>query len=187
METFRVASYVGECSRQVHHWACQNKGEPAMWLFLAFLTVPLIEIALFIQVGGWIGLWPTLGVVVLTAILGTWLVKSQGIAAIENLRGTFSRLEDPSEALAHGAMILVSGALLLTPGFFTDAVGFALLMPPVRHVLYQYLRKRITVRRFEMGEDPRRPHGQDTVIETEYHEIDPAKRPTHPTSGWTKH
>jgi UPF0716 protein FxsA len=165
----------------------QNKGEHAMWLFLAFLTIPLIEIALFIQVGGLIGLWATLGIVVLTAILGTWLVKSQGIAAIENLRGTFSRLEDPSEALAYGAMILISGALLLTPGFFTDAVGFLLLSPHIRRAVFQYLRKRISVRRFEMGSAPHSRHQRDTVIETEYHEVEPSKRPTHPTSGWTKH
>ena len=103
-----------------------------MWLFLAFLAVPLIEIALFIQVGGLIGLWPTLLIVILTAIAGTYLVRSQGAQAIGNLRQSFSTLDDPTVHLAHGAMILVSGALLLTPGFFTDAVGFALLMPPVR-------------------------------------------------------
>ncbi|MBZ0123079.1 MAG: FxsA family protein, partial [Roseovarius sp.] len=96
-----------------------------MWLLLAFLTVPLIEIALFIQVGGAIGLWPTLGIVVLTAVLGAWMVRSQGALALGQLRTSFSRLEDPAEPLAHAAMILVSGALLLTPGLFTDAVGFA--------------------------------------------------------------
>ncbi|MEO1285405.1 MAG: FxsA family protein, partial [Pseudomonadota bacterium] len=82
-----------------------------MWLFLTFLAVPLIEIALFIQVGGFIGLWPTLGIVVLTAVLGTWLVRSQGAMALGQLRGSFSRLDDPTEPLAHGAMILVAGAL----------------------------------------------------------------------------
>ncbi|MBO6624228.1 MAG: FxsA family protein, partial [Roseicyclus sp.] len=113
-----------------------------MWLFVAFLMVPLIEIALFIQVGGLIGLWPTLGIVVLTAILGTWLVRSQGRQALENLRRSFGALNDPTEPLAHGAMILFSGALLLTPGFFTDAVGFALLVPGVRNVVFRELRKR---------------------------------------------
>lgn len=166
-----------------------------MWLFLAFLAVPLIEIALFIQIGGLIGLWPTLGIVVLTAILGTLLVRTQGAMALNNLRGSFSRLEDPSEPLAHGAMILVSGALLLTPGFFTDAVGFALLMPPVRSAVFQYLRKRIKVQRFEMGGDSRlhraepRPSSsdRDIVIEGDYSEVTPPKQPTHSSSGWTKH
>jgi len=166
-----------------------------MWLFLAFLAVPLIEIALFIQVGGFIGLWPTLGIVVLTAILGTYLVKTQGAMAMNNLRGSFSRLEDPSEPLAHGAMILVSGALLLTPGFFTDAVGFALLMPPVRSAVFRYLRSRVKVQRFDMGpggpqsmhKEHRPSRGGETIIEGEYTEVAPTKQPTHPTSGWTKH
>ena len=161
-----------------------------MWLFLAFLAVPLIEIALFIQVGGLIGLWPTLGIVVLTAILGTWLVRAQGSLALNNLRGSFSRLDDPSEPLAHGAMILFSGALLLTPGFFTDAVGFALLMPPVRSALFGYLRKRVKVQRFDMGVQRQSPHtqsGRDTIIDADYHEVDPKQRPSDGPSGWTKH
>lgn len=101
-----------------------------MWLFLAFLAVPLIEIALFIQVGGLIGLWPTLGIVILTAILGTWLVRSQGLRALSELQGSFSRLEDPSKPLAHGAMILLSGALLLTPGFSPMPSAFCCCHPP---------------------------------------------------------
>lgn len=165
-----------------------------MWLFLAFLLVPLIEIGLFIQVGGWIGLWPTLGIVVLTAIAGTWLVRSQGIMAMNELRGSFSRLEDPAMPLAHGAMILLAGALLLTPGFFTDGVGFALLMPPVRLAVIGYLRKRIRVQRFEMGNSPRqedpfaeRPRREDVVIDAEFTDVTDRKKPTHPGSGWTKH
>jgi len=164
-----------------------DNGVSAMWLFAAFLLVPLIEIALFIQVGGAIGLWPTLGIVVLTAILGTWLVRTQGAMAMGKLRRSFSDLDDPTEPLAPGAMILVAGALLLTPGFFTDAVGFALLAPPVRHAVFNYLRKRVHVQKFEMGpEKPRHPHQPD-VIETEYHEV--SQKDQHPKgdSGWTRH
>lgn len=162
-----------------------------MWLFLAFLAVPLIEIALFIQVGGSIGLWPTLGIVILTAILGTWLVRTQGRLAINHLRSSFNELNDPTEPLAHGAMILIAGALLLTPGFFTDAVGFALLTPVFRRAAFQYLRKRVHVARFEMGEnpqDPRKPsRPSDDVIEGDYEDVSSAKKPTHESSGWTKH
>jgi UPF0716 family protein affecting phage T7 exclusion len=103
-----------------------------MWLIVAFIAIPLIEIALFIQVGGLIGLWPTLGIVLLTAVAGSFLMRSQGLATLERLRGSLSRMDDPSEPLAHGAMILFGGALLLTPGFFTDALGLALMLPPVR-------------------------------------------------------
>ncbi|WP_299349172.1 FxsA family protein [uncultured Shimia sp.] len=161
-----------------------------MWLFLAFVGVPLIEIALFIQVGGAIGLWPTLLVVVVTAVIGTFLVRTQGLLALGKLQRSFSELEDPTEPLAHGAMILISGALLLTPGFFTDAVGFAFLMPPVRVAVYKYLRSRVTVQSFSMGSthhQNNRPNQDPDVIDGEFTEVDPGKRPTHQPSGWTKH
>ncbi|TDE36993.1 FxsA family protein [Antarcticimicrobium sediminis] len=163
-----------------------------MYLFLAFLAVPVIEIALFIQVGGLIGLWPTLAIVVLTAMLGTWLVRTQGRVAMGQLQRAFSELDDPTEPLAHGAMILLAGALLLTPGFFTDAVGFALLMPPVRLAVFRYVRSRITVARFEMGSGmgtgrpPHRP-GRDDVIDADYTEVKPEpRRPGQRPSGWVE-
>ncbi|MGH1446035.1 MAG: FxsA family protein [Cognatishimia sp.] len=164
-----------------------------MWLFLAFLAVPLIEIGLFIQVGGAIGLWPTLLIVVLTAILGTWLVRNQGAMAMGNLRQSFSELNDPTEPLAHGAMILIAGALLLTPGFFTDAVGFAFLMPPVRVAVIKYARSRIKVQNFAMGGNPNdmrynaQTRADEDVIDGEFAEVDMDKKPTHGPSGWTKH
>ncbi|WP_226780364.1 FxsA family protein [Oceaniglobus trochenteri] len=167
-----------------------------MWLFALFLAVPIVEIALFIQVGGWIGLWPTLGIVILTAVLGTWLVRTQGALAMSQLRGSFNELRDPTEPLAHGAMILLAGALLLTPGFFTDATGFALLIPPVRQAVFRFLRARIKVQTFEYGQarGPGArpgPAGRGDVIDGDYVEVDPPKKPTHDTSnspsGWTRH
>ena len=146
-----------------------------MWLLIAFIAVPLIEIALFIQVGGVIGLWPTLALVVLTALLGTWLLRLQGTVALAELRRSFSEVEDPSEPLAHGAMILFAGALLLTPGFFTDAVGFALLSPPVRRRIFTEIRKRVRVQAFEGG--PRRPsHDQPDIIDAEFEDLDAPRR-----------
>lgn len=168
-----------------------------MWLFLAFLMVPLIEIALFIQVGGLIGLWPTLLIVVLTAIAGTFLVRTQGVQAIQSLRRSLSELDDPTVHLAHGAMILVSGALLLTPGFFTDAVGFLLLVPGFRLWVMRQARKRMNVQTFTVGPDGPVPPGSnrerpsrrrgDRVVEGEYTEVTPDKKPTHEPSGWTRH
>lgn len=166
-----------------------------MWLFFIFIAVPIIEIALFIQLGGFIGLWPTLLIVVLTAIIGTQLVRQQGRQALESLRGSFSQLEDPSEPLAHGAMILFAGALLLTPGFFTDAVGFSLLVPAFRKAAFAYIRARVKIQSFQMGSQQREyRRGQDDVIETQYHEVKTGedmpphpKTPTHKPSGWTKH
>ncbi|WP_197917846.1 FxsA family protein [Thiosulfatihalobacter marinus] len=161
-----------------------------MWLLLAFVAVPLIEIALFIQVGGAIGLWPTLVIVLLTALAGTWLVRTQGAMAIGKLQRSFSELDDPTEPLAHGAMIIVAGALLLTPGFFTDAIGFALLMPPVRVAVFRYLQRNIRVQRFSMGETQAPRHsraGRADIIDGEFSEVEPPKTPTHRPSGWTKH
>lgn len=158
-----------------------------MYLFLAFLLVPLIEIALFIQVGGLIGLWPTLAIVVLTAVLGTWMVRSQGQVAMGQLRSSFSVLNDPTEPLAHGAMILVSGALLLTPGFFTDAVGFALLMPPIRSAVFRYLKSKVVVHQFQMGPTPAdRRNPRDDVIDGEFEDVTPSRDPNARPSGWVE-
>lgn len=153
-----------------------------MWLFLLFLAIPLIEIALFIQVGGVIGLPWTLAIVILTAVAGTYLVRSQGLMALSQIRGSFERLDNPAEPLAHGAMILFSGALLLTPGFFTDGVGFALLLPPVRAALFRFLRSRVNVQSMAFGSPPR--PSDDTTIDGTYEEVPP--QPRDGPSGWTK-
>lgn len=168
-----------------------------MWLLLAFIIVPMVEIGLFIQVGGWLGLWPTLAIVLLTAFLGTWLVRAQGALALSELRGSLSGQSDPTEALANGAMILVAGVLLLTPGFFTDAVGFALLTPPFRKAAFVYLRKRVKVQTFSSagpnGRHGPRPTNGANTIEGEYVELDPDEAPQdnpprfrRRPSGWTR-
>ena len=151
-----------------------------MRLFLLFLIVPLIEIALFIQVGGVIGLLPTLIIVILTAIAGTVLIRSQGTAVMMQLRETMNDLRDPTEPLAHGAMVLFAGALLLTPGFFTDAVGLSLMVPGVRTKIFSFIRNRITVEEINYGSQQR---PDDTIIDAEYEDLDQPKGP----SGWTRH
>ena len=163
-----------------------------MWLLALFVAVPLIEIALFIQVGGWIGLWPTLLIVLLTAVIGTYLVRREGLRALDDLRRALEGLSDPARPLAHGAMILFAGALLLTPGFFTDTVGFLLLVPALREAVLRWLRGRIEMRAFRYGAAPEaRPPAGDTVIEGEFEELPPSggptRRPTHRPSGWTRH
>ncbi len=160
-----------------------------MWLFILFLAIPMIEIALFIQVGGAIGLWWTLGIVVFTAYLGTRLIRSQGVMAMNDVQSSFNELRDPTEPLAHGAMILFSGALLLTPGFFTDAVGFALLVPAVRRAVFSYVRSRVKVQGFTAGTNQSSMRNEhDSIIDGEFEEIDPANDPKAPgDSGWTKH
>jgi UPF0716 protein FxsA len=103
-----------------------------LFILILFISVPLIEIGLFIQVGSLIGLWPTLATVVLTAIIGTWLLRQQGFAVIAQARETTARNELPVEPIIHGVFLLVAGLLMLTPGFFTDAIGFLLLVPRIR-------------------------------------------------------
>ena len=151
-----------------------------MRLFLLFLIIPLIEIFLFIEVGGAIGPLPTLAIVVLTAILGTVLLRSQGLAVLSQLQSSMNELRDPVEPLAHGAMVLFSGALLLTPGFFTDAVGLSLMIPGVRGAVFRFVKSRVEVQRFSYGEAS--PENAD-VIDAEFEDLDPPDGP----SGWTRH
>lgn len=156
-----------------------------MRLFLLFLIVPLIEIALFIQVGGLIGLGWTLLIVVATAILGTFLVRSQGMTVLNNLRGSLEELRDPTEPLAHGAMILFSGALLLTPGFFTDAVGFALLTPGIRRIVFNAVRKRLEIQSVRYGRSPDHVPDSD-IVDAEFEVLDD-EQDRRRSSGWTRH
>jgi UPF0716 protein FxsA len=114
-------------------------------LFLAFLLVPLIEIALFILIGNAIGVWPTLLGVLVTALAGSAVLRIQGVALFNEIRGTMGRGMLPARALAEAMMVAVAGVLLLTPGYFTDALGILLLIPPVRGALYAFLRARMTL------------------------------------------
>lgn len=162
-----------------------------MWLFLLFLAVPLIEISLFITIGGWLTLWPTLGLVLLTGIIGTALMRWQGLKVLAELRGDMGQIRDPLSPLAHGALILVAGLLLLTPGFFTDAIGFLLMVPAVRAWIIGQVGARVQVQTFGMqggfqSQTTSRDPSQPGVIDGDYIEIDENKPPRGP-SGWTRH
>ena len=154
-----------------------------MWLLLSFIAVPLIEIGLFIQVGDLIGLWPTLLIVLITAIAGTWLVRSQGAQTLQNLQSSFQNTRDPTVPLAHGAMILFAGALLLTPGFFTDSVGFLLLFPPFRLVMMRNIRSRLKTSNINFKTSQSSTDGPVAdVIEGQFKTVSSKDSP----SGWTK-
>ncbi|MGH1330084.1 MAG: FxsA family protein [Paracoccaceae bacterium] len=160
-----------------------------MRLFLLFLAVPMIEIALFVQIGGAIGLRWTLATVLITAVIGTYMVRTQGALALGQLRQSMNEVSDPSQPLANGAMILFSGALLLTPGFFTDAVGFLLLIPGVRTALFSAIGARMKVSTFSSAaQQQRRDPG---VIDGEWEEVESdaprVSNPSGPPSGWTRH
>ena len=109
-----------------------------MKLFLLFLFVPLIEIALFIQVGGLIGLFPTLAIIIITALLGAGLARTQFPLVIDKIRDTVSHIKDPMNPILQSIAIFAGGLLLLTPGFFTDTIGFLLLIPQTREFLVNF-------------------------------------------------
>jgi len=106
---------------------------------LIFILVPVAEIATFIEVGGLIGLWPTLACIVATAIAGVALLRQQGLSTLAQAQQAVDQGELPVEPIIHGLFLLVAGAFLLTPGFITDAVGFLLLVPPVRLAIARVL------------------------------------------------
>ena len=145
-----------------------------MWLFLILALVPIIEIALFIQVGGFIGLWPTLAIVVLTAITGTVLLRTQGVMTMQSLQSSLAEGRNPMDPIANGALILVAGILLMTPGFFTDALGLSLLIPPVRHTAIRLAAEKFKASAtvYTSGFDPR--PASETVVEAEYEIVDEA-------------
>ena len=101
-------------------------------ILTVFIGVPIIEIVIFIEAGGYIGLGATLALVILTAIIGTELLRAQGMRALHRAQAHLDRDELPVDEVFTGLCLLLAGALLLTPGFLTDAVGFALFLPLVR-------------------------------------------------------
>jgi UPF0716 protein FxsA len=160
-----------------------------MWLLFIFIVVPIIEIALFIQVGDAIGLWPTLATVIITAFIGTQLLRAQGLATLSNLQNSVGAGQNPMDHIAHGAMILVAGVVLLTPGFFTDAIGFALLIPPVRAALIKAGAARMAGNVHVSGfGNPQQPHqsppASDDIVDADFTVIDENQKPGN--SGWTK-
>lgn len=116
-------------------------------LLLLFVLVPVAELMLLIRLGEWIGLWPTLGLIVVTGVVGSVLARQQGFSVLRRLQGRLGQGGLPGRELLDGAIILVSGALLLTPGVVTDVIGFAGLIPPTRALiragLGRWLKKKV--------------------------------------------
>ncbi|MCB2102756.1 MAG: FxsA family protein [Rhodobacterales bacterium] len=155
-------------------------------LLLAFIAIPIIEIALLIQVGGWLGLWPTVGLVILTAVVGTALLRHQGFAILRRAQENLAANQPPVAEVFDGICLVFSGALLLTPGFFTDTLGFLLLMPPVRAALRAWLAARMAagqVHVFQSGPGGSRgtAPGGGPIIDGDFQEVpDPAHGPADP-------
>ncbi|OUD15685.1 FxsA family protein [Thioflexithrix psekupsensis] len=112
-------------------------------LLLLFIVVPIVEIYLLISVGKVIGGLPTIGLVILTAVLGAYLLRIQGLATVRKLQRQLEAGQNPEDSLLEGILLLVGGVLLLTPGFFTDALGLFCLLPSTRIFLVRQLKRQI--------------------------------------------
>jgi UPF0716 protein FxsA len=113
-------------------------------LFVAFLVVPLIELAVIIQVAEVISVGPTLALLILDSLIGAWLVRREGRRTWGAFREALNAARWPGDEVVQGALVLLGGALLLTPGFVTDAVGLLAVLPPTRAVVSRLLRDRLT-------------------------------------------
>ena len=141
-----------------------------MWLIAGVFAVPLIEIALFVTVGGWIGLWLTLAIVVGTALAGVMVVRVQGLQALDGLRQATQLRRNPLGQIADSALIGMAGVLLILPGFLTDTLGLVLLIPPVRRLVIRSVAARAHLYATASFDGTRRS-GSD-VIDGEFFEIE---------------
>ena len=107
--------------------------------FLLFIAIPLIEVILFITIGKYIGLWNTIFIIILTAIIGAILVKSQGISILNKALEEVRLNKVPIQSIFEGIVIFIAGAFLLTPGFLTDTLGCVLLIPKTRNLVIIYI------------------------------------------------
>jgi UPF0716 protein FxsA len=161
-------------------------------IFLLFALVPIVEIGIFIEVGGLIGLWPTIAIVILTAAAGTVLLRSQGLAVLRKAQEDLNAGRMPVAQLYHGLLLFFAGALLLTPGFLTDTIGLLLFVPALRAWIGKSLFERLlrtgrfTVRTYGgrpggesgrpgPGGGPTRGAGSGPVIEGEFETVDDAR------------
>jgi UPF0716 protein FxsA len=110
-------------------------------LVLLLIVVPAIELWGLISVGKLIGGWTTVGLVILTGIVGAWLAKRQGLQVLRLMQLQLSRGQMPTDAILDGVLVLIGGVLLLSPGFVTDTIGFLLLIPYTRMILRHLLKK----------------------------------------------
>ena len=139
-------------------------------ILLALFCMPFIEMALFIRIEDLVGFWPTLAAILVTAAVGAAMLRRQGFGTLLRARAMLERNEVPLREMFDGVCLFVAAALLLTPGFLTDAVGFLLLIPAVRTLIGVLILARLRARA-----DMRRGRG-DVVIEGDYRDDTPADR-----------
>lgn len=146
-----------------------------MPFFVIFFLIPFLEIMVFMSVGGTVGFWNTLLLALLTAMIGGFLVKKQGLETLEALRRTAQSGTIPLNEIFDGICLIIAGATLITPGFVTDTIGFLLLLPPIRAGIKHYIRTHTNwhTEAASYGQGPRSPyHNDPNVIEAEYERVD---------------
>jgi UPF0716 protein FxsA len=170
--------FVPEVYGKAHVFAPRRSRPDMPILFLLLFLMPFLEIYVLITVGGWIGFLPTVALVLALSLLGAALLRRQGLTALFKAQGALASGRMPLDAMVDGAGLTLAGALLMTPGLITDAMGFALLIPPVRrYVLHWVFGRLISTHLFEVkrpspkAEPPRSPKG-GTTIEGDYHRLD---------------
>ena len=143
-------------------------------ILLAFIGVPVLEIAVFIHVGEQIGLFNTLAIVFLTAIAGTALLRWQGLSVLSSAQQSLRQNRFPIAEVFDGLCLVFAGALLLTPGFVTDTIGFLLFFPPFRLIL-KGIAGRLVAHRAEVhmngGQGPTHGHPDDGIIDVDFQDI----------------
>lgn len=112
-------------------------------LVVVFIVVPLLELAIIITVGDLIGVWPTVALLLIDSLIGAWLVRREGLRAWQRFRAALGTARVPTDEVIEGALVLFGGALLLTPGFATDAAGLALLIPPTRALVASAIKRQV--------------------------------------------
>jgi UPF0716 protein FxsA len=158
------------------------------FFFLAIVALPVLDIASLIAVGSRIGVWPTVAAVVLTGVLGSILVRSQGFAIVRQARATLNAGRFPAREAFDGLCVVVGGGLLILPGFLSDILGVLLLTPPVRTLLLRLIAAaarrsgRFEVHIARSGPARGRSGASGPVIEGEYSPVKDAREEADPTS-----
>lgn len=109
------------------------------FILLILLMIPFIELYLLLEVGSFLGVFPTIIVIISTGVLGVWLFRQQGFATLKRFQDSVNRGEVPAYEMIEGPILLVGGALLIAPGFFTDILGIICLIPPLRKAIAKYV------------------------------------------------
>ena len=152
-----------------------------MPFFMIFLLIPFIEIGIFIWAGDVFGFWPTVLMVVVTAFLGSAIIKYQGLQTVHQMQSNMRGGELPVKEIFDGFCLVAAGAFLITPGFFTDTVGFLLLIPPLRDHFRAHIKnsKRFHFSSTMHGQGPAQHHAprDPNVIEGEYERVEDEEPP----------